>query len=90
MKTNIKLLAIFFIVATIILYAIVYYVSGHAPNHGEDRMGVVFVMFFVVLVSGIYLSVEKKEKKQELLNAITCVKDKIIEEECKKDTDENN
>ena len=85
MKTNIKLFVIYLAIAIAILHLVAYYVTGHTPNDVGGRSGMVFTVLLAIIIIFASLSFTDKETKEEILDTITCAKDKLIEEECEKD-----
>ena len=85
MKPNIKLFVIYLAIAVAILHLITYYVTGHTPNDEEGRAGMVFMVVISITIIFINLMVTDKKNKEEILDTILCAKDKLIEEDCKKE-----
>jgi len=85
MKTNIKLFVIYLAIAVAILHLITYYVTGYTPNDEEGRAGMVFMVVISITIIFINLMVTDKKNKEEILDTILCAKDKLIEEDCKKE-----
>ena len=86
MKTNIKLFVIFLVIVIAVLHLIVYYVTGHIPNDVDGRSGMVVATVMAIVIISALLGMTDEKDKKEILDTITCAKDKLIEEECEKDT----
>ena len=81
MKTNIKLFAIYLIIAVVILHLVTYYVTGHTPNDEDGRSGMVFAVLTVIVIIITSLNLTDKKTKEEILDAITCAIDRPVEKE---------
>jgi len=85
MKTDIKLFVVYLIITIAILHIVTYYVTGHIPNDTVGRSGMVFATAVAIIIIFASLNLTDKKTKEEILDTILCAKDKLVDEECKKE-----